>query len=93
MRETLVIFQRELRSYFLSPIAYVFGVIFLGALLFVAAPLSLVDGAQAVAFLVRVKECLEDPQRFLLERPSLTTPERLRKRWTQRLSPRSRSSG
>jgi 2-oxoglutarate dehydrogenase E2 component (dihydrolipoamide succinyltransferase) len=26
----------------------------------------LVDGAQAVAFLVRVKECLEDPERMLL---------------------------
>ncbi|MEL6372908.1 MAG: 2-oxoglutarate dehydrogenase complex dihydrolipoyllysine-residue succinyltransferase [Pseudomonadota bacterium] len=27
----------------------------------------LVDGKEAVTFLVRVKECLEDPQRFLLE--------------------------
>jgi len=27
----------------------------------------LVDGREAVTFLVRVKECLEDPQRFLLE--------------------------
>ena len=27
----------------------------------------LVDGKEAVAFLVRVKECLEDPQRFILE--------------------------
>jgi 2-oxoglutarate dehydrogenase E2 component (dihydrolipoamide succinyltransferase) len=27
----------------------------------------IVDGKEAVAFLVRVKECLEDPQRFLLE--------------------------
>ena len=27
----------------------------------------IVDGREAVAFLVRVKECLEDPQRFLLE--------------------------
>jgi 2-oxoglutarate dehydrogenase E2 component (dihydrolipoamide succinyltransferase) len=26
-----------------------------------------VDGKEAVAFLVRVKECLEDPQRFILE--------------------------
>jgi 2-oxoglutarate dehydrogenase E2 component (dihydrolipoamide succinyltransferase) len=26
-----------------------------------------VDGRDAVTFLVRVKECLEDPQRFLLE--------------------------
>jgi 2-oxoglutarate dehydrogenase E2 component (dihydrolipoamide succinyltransferase) len=27
----------------------------------------IVDGKEAVTFLVRVKECLEDPQRFLLE--------------------------
>jgi 2-oxoglutarate dehydrogenase E2 component (dihydrolipoamide succinyltransferase) len=27
----------------------------------------LVDGREAVTFLVRVKECLEDPQRFLLD--------------------------
>jgi len=27
----------------------------------------MVDGREAVTFLVRVKECLEDPQRFLLE--------------------------
>ncbi len=27
----------------------------------------IVDGKQAVSFLVRVKECLEDPQRFILE--------------------------
>ncbi|HEY1475314.1 MAG TPA: 2-oxoglutarate dehydrogenase complex dihydrolipoyllysine-residue succinyltransferase [Pseudolabrys sp.] len=27
----------------------------------------IVDGQQAVTFLVRVKECLEDPQRFILE--------------------------
>ncbi len=27
----------------------------------------IVDGKEAVAFLVRVKECLEDPQRFLLD--------------------------
>jgi 2-oxoglutarate dehydrogenase E2 component (dihydrolipoamide succinyltransferase) len=26
-----------------------------------------VDGKEAVTFLVRVKECLEDPQRFMLE--------------------------
>ncbi len=26
-----------------------------------------VDGKEAVTFLVRVKECLEDPQRFILE--------------------------
>jgi len=27
----------------------------------------IVDGREAVTFLVRVKECLEDPQRFVLE--------------------------
>ena len=27
----------------------------------------IVDGREAVAFLVRVKECLEEPQRFILE--------------------------
>lgn len=47
MRETLVVFRRELKSYFLSPIAYVFGVLFLGVLLYLAAVSSLVHGAQA----------------------------------------------
>lgn len=47
MRESLVIFRRELKSYFFSPIAYVFGVLFLGSLLFFAAQMALVDGAQA----------------------------------------------
>ena len=27
----------------------------------------IVDGKEAVTFLVRVKECLEDPQRFILD--------------------------
>jgi ABC-2 type transport system permease protein len=47
VRESLVIFRRELKSYFFSPIAYVFGVLFLACLLFFAAQTSLVDGAQA----------------------------------------------
>lgn len=47
MRESCVIFRRELKSYFFSPIAYVFGVLFLGVLLFGAAMGSLVDGTSA----------------------------------------------
>lgn len=46
-RETRVIFRRELKSYFLSPIAYVFGGLFLTVLLFLSAKTSLVHGAPA----------------------------------------------
>ena len=44
---SLVIFRRELVSYFLSPIAYVFGVLFLTVLLFLSAQSTLVHNAQA----------------------------------------------
>lgn len=47
MRETAVIFRRELKSYFLSPIAYVFGVLFLAVLLFLSSGAQIVDGQQA----------------------------------------------
>ena len=47
MHETSVIFRRELKSYFLSPIAYVFGVLFLSILLFLAAGAQLIQGQQA----------------------------------------------
>lgn len=47
MRETMVILRRELKSYFLSPIAYVFGILFLGLLIFFASTFSLVNGQTA----------------------------------------------
>ncbi|HEX5050208.1 MAG TPA: ABC transporter permease subunit [Planctomycetota bacterium] len=47
MRETLVVFRRELKSYFLSPIAYVFGILFLVVVLYFASLSSLVQGSQA----------------------------------------------
>ena len=47
MREILVILRRELKSYFLSPIAYVFGMLFLGVQIFFSAKQSLVQGQQA----------------------------------------------
>ena len=46
MRETMVIFRRELKSYFLSPIAYVFGLLMLVVLLYLAVYSTLQHGAQ-----------------------------------------------
>lgn len=47
MRETMVILRRELKSYFLSPIAYVFGILFLGLSIFFASNAMLVQGQTA----------------------------------------------
>ena len=47
MRESLVVFRRELKSYFLSPIAYVFGLLLVSVLLWYSTEASLVNGARA----------------------------------------------
>jgi len=47
MHETAVILRRELKSYFLSPIAYVFGVLFLGLQCFFAGSSLLKQGQSA----------------------------------------------
>ncbi len=49
MRESLVIFRRELRSYFLSPIAYVFGILLVSVLLWYSTEVTLQNGARASA--------------------------------------------
>jgi ABC-2 type transport system permease protein len=49
MREAAVVFRRELKSFFFSPIAYVFGILFLTALLYFASASSLQNGARASA--------------------------------------------
>lgn len=49
MHETLVIFRRELKSFFFSAIAYVFGILFLAALLYIACSSALQNGARASA--------------------------------------------
>jgi ABC-2 type transport system permease protein len=49
MRETLVVFRRELRSYFLSPIAYVFGILMVSVLLYYVTEATLQNGARATA--------------------------------------------
>lgn len=47
MRETLVVFRRELRSFFLSPIAYVFGILLVSVLLYYVSEPTLQNGARA----------------------------------------------
>ena len=47
MRETFVVMRRELVSYFVSPIAYVFGALMLGVLLYYSTEVTLVQGARA----------------------------------------------
>lgn len=47
MHESLVVFRRELKSYFLSPIAYVFGLLLVSVLLWYSTEASLVNGARA----------------------------------------------
>jgi ABC-2 type transport system permease protein len=47
MPESLVILHRELKSYFLSPIAYVFGALLLSLLLFLTSRMMIVQGAAA----------------------------------------------
>ena len=47
MREAAIVLRRELRSYFLSPIAYVFGGLFLGVQLYMSTSTALQQGAAA----------------------------------------------
>lgn len=47
MHESMVIFRRELKSYFLSPIAYVFGILMVSVLLYYTTDAALVQGARA----------------------------------------------
>src|SRR5436190_5456859 len=49
MHECTVIFRRELKSFFLSPIAYVCGILFLTVLLYIAGESTLQNGARASA--------------------------------------------
>jgi ABC-2 type transport system permease protein len=67
MRETMIVLRRELRSYFISPIAYVFGVLFLGVQIYFSSEV-LQHGNQAnwVPFFLLL------PYLFLLFLPALT---------------------
>ena len=47
MHESLVIFRRELKSYFVSPIAYVFGILLVSVLLYYSTEAALQNGARA----------------------------------------------
>lgn len=47
MRETLVVFRRELKSFFVSPIAYVFGILLVSVLLWYTTEPSLQNGLPA----------------------------------------------
>ncbi|MBL8754731.1 MAG: ABC transporter permease subunit [Planctomycetes bacterium] len=49
MRETLVVFRRELKSFFLSPIAYVFGILLVSVLLWYSTEPALQNGLPASA--------------------------------------------
>jgi ABC-2 type transport system permease protein len=49
MREAAVVFRRELKSYFFSPIAYVFGILLVSVLLYYTTEAALQQGARADA--------------------------------------------
>src|SRR5690606_11486848 len=49
MREATIVLRRELRSFFLSPIAYVFGVLFLGLQLYLSVPVIRDGGTATMA--------------------------------------------
>jgi ABC-2 type transport system permease protein len=49
MRETMVIFRREVKSFFFSPIAYVFGILLLTPLLWLTGESALQNGRTATA--------------------------------------------
>lgn len=67
MRETAIVLRRELRSYFVSPIAYVFGVLFLGFQLFFATDVIQQGGqASTYAFFALM------PYLFILFLPALS---------------------